>query len=101
MAECEAHPAHARADALEEVLHRLGVSEVRGIARLQRETDLARAHIVRLAEFISSFTGSFGDDGRGRGIVHSYLLPKWNEARRVAKEALEELAGGSPLPDGA
>ncbi len=98
MAKCEAHPAHARADALEEVLHELGVSELRGIARLRQETDLARAHIVRLAEFIESFTGSFGDDDRGRGIVHKELLPKWIEARQVAKAALEGL---TPSPSGA
>jgi hypothetical protein len=91
IAQCESHPAHAHRRALEEVLQRLGVQEIRGVARLQRETDLARVHIVRLAEFIDSFTGSFGDDERGRAIVRSNLLPKWNEARRIATQALEQL----------
>ncbi|MFY0528750.1 hypothetical protein ACN28I_38160 [Archangium gephyra] len=88
MADCPRHPALARADTNEQRLAELGASKLLVPGVLQRQTDTARVAIARLSEFVDSFTGSFGDDDRGHGLVSANLLPRWNDERRRARETV-------------
>ena len=91
MAECPDHPAFSRAKTNEAMLIELGAERLDGLGRINREADLARVAIARLAEFASSFMGSFGDDERGRGIIYEALIPKWDHEVELARTTLKSL----------
>jgi len=94
--ECPRHPAVARARGYEERLARLGVGSIEAISQLRRGADLARVALARLAEYVDSYVGSFGDDDRGRALVYRELEPGWEFERRLAKETLPNLSKMAP-----
>ncbi len=95
VAECRAHPSWARADAHDRFLERAGTGRLDELRALRRTIDAARIALARLAEYVDRFIDSFGDDERGRAIVHNWLLDGWKRELSLAREALSRLRPSS------